>query len=259
MEVQIHAAEHCNLNCRGCDAFAPLMSKIFPDIETIRRDLRRFSELTNGTIGTITISGGEPSQNPMLPEILFEARACFPNRELKIITNGILLEEAADEFWTACKINKVIISITLYPIGLNIDRIVDIAAAHTVGLVFQDDTDIRPKTLYSTPLNPSGTQSKKENYKLCFMANKNFVLENGKIYTCPTIAHIERVNKTFNQNFEVSYNDYVDIYKIGSFDEISQFMHKPMPFCRYCNKKKRISGLKWKTSNMEMSEWICTE
>ena len=256
MDIQVHAAEHCNLGCKSCNAFSPVIEKCFADIEAIKKDLTRLSELTGGNLKSLTVSGGEPLLNPQLPEILEYARKYFPEVQLQIITNGTLLEKAPDKFWTVCKNNNVIISLTCYPINLNIEKIKETAAANNVAIVYQDDTDIREKTMYFSPLDSSGKQDIKKSYRLCYMANYCFVLENGRLYTCPTIAHIEHFNKFFNQNFVVSERDYIDIYKAENINEITGFMCKPMPFCRYCDKKNRVSGLGWEVSKREISEWV---
>jgi len=255
MDIQIHASCHCNLKCKSCNAFSPLIEESFPDIKTIKKDLARLSELTESKIGRLTVSGGEPLLNMQLPEILEYARECFPKRNLMIITNGILLEKSPDSFWTVCRNNNVMISLTRYPIEINIKKIKRIAMEHGVKLIYQDDTDIREKTMSFTPLDFGGTQNIYKNYRLCFMSNYTFTLENGRLYTCPTIAHIGYFNKFFNRDFIVSERDYIDIHKAKSMDEITFFMRRPMPFCKYCDKKGRISGLKWETSKKEMSEW----
>lgn len=256
MDIQIHASCHCNLKCKGCNAFSPIIEESFVDTEMIKKDLARLSELTGGKIGMLTISGGEPMLNPHLPEILEYARKCFFGQKLRIITNGILLENASDEFWTSCSKNNVIISLTRYPIEINIEKIKELADKYDINLVYQDDTDVREKTMYFSSLDSFGKQNINKNYRYCYMSNYTFTLEKGKLYTCPTIAHIEHLNKFFNQNFIVSESDYVDIYQAKSMDKIMSFMRKPMPFCRYCNKKDRISGLKWELSKKELSEWI---
>jgi len=256
MDIQIHAAEHCNLGCKCCNAFSPIIEKCHANIEIIKKDLTRLAKLTGGKLKSLTVSGGEPLLNPQLPEILEYARKCFPEIRLQIITNGALLENAPNNFWQACKNNNIIISLTYYPIDLNIEKIKEIAAANSVVITYQDDTDIREKTMYFSPLDPSGKQNIKKSYRLCYMANYCFVLENGRLYTCPTIAHIEHFNIFFKQNFVVSERDYIDIYKAGNIDEITGFMRKPMPFCRYCDKKNRVSGLGWEVSKRDMSEWI---
>lgn len=256
MDIQVHAADHCNLSCRGCNAFSPVIKECFADVEAVKKDLSRVALLTGGVIGSVTVSGGEPLLHPLLPEILGHARECFPGRRVQIITNGVLLEKAAERFWESCKKNEVAVSLTYYPVNINIGRIRELASARGVELVYQDDTDIREKTMYFTPLDPSGSQDIKESYRLCFMSNYCFVLENGRMYTCPTIAHIEHFNKFFGQDFAVSERDYIDIYKAESIDEILGFFCTAMPFCRYCNKKERVSGLGWEASKKDISEWV---
>jgi len=225
-------------------------------MDVFKKDISRLAGLTHGIIGTLSISGGEPTLHPELPEILDFARSHFPGQKLQIITNGILLETAHEDFWAKCKHNNITISLTCYPINLNIDKIKELAMLHGVDLVFQDDTDVRVKTMYFTPLDPSGKQNNKVSYRLCFMSNSSFVLENGKLYTCPTIAHIEHFNRFFNQNYAVSCSDYIDIFKVNSIEEVLDFFCTPMPFCRYCNKKARVSGVKWEPSKKEISEWV---
>ena len=256
MEVQIHAACHCNLNCAACNAFCPIIEETFADTEVIKKDLARLALLTDGNIKMLVISGGEPLLNPKLPEIISCARSYFPNVNLQIITNGTLLTGAAVKFWESCRDNKAKISITLYPIKINIDKIKEIAEQYNVEVNYQDDTDIREKTMYCTPLDTSGGQDIKESYRLCFMANYCFTLENGRMYTCPVIAHMQHFNSSFNQKFTVSKRDSIDIHEVGSIDEVLSFMCKPMPFCRYCNKKDRINGIKWEVSKRDLSEWI---
>jgi len=256
MDVQIHPADHCNLSCRGCNTFSPIVKECFADIENIKKDLTRLSNLAGGEIGSLTISGGEPLLHPRLPELMEYARSCFPGRKLQIITNGILLTKMSEEFWLSCKNNDIIISLTYYPIEINVENIRELAKSYCVELIFQDDTDIREKTMYFTALDPSGKQNISESYRFCFMSNYCFVLENGKLYTCPIIAHMKYFNSYFAQNFKVSEIDYIDIYKAKSIDEILTFFCKPMPFCRYCNKKKRVSGLKWSVSKKDISEWM---
>ena len=256
MNIQIHMAEHCNLNCKGCNAFAPLIEECFVDIDEIKRDITRFSELSGGVVGSLTISGGEPLLNPNLTEILSYARRCFPKQSILIITNGLLLGNVGEDFWEACKTNDVSISFTCYPTNQNEKNITKLASAHSVRFTYQDDTDIREKTMSFTPLDPNGGQNVADSYRFCFMSNYNFIIENGNIYTCPVIAHIEHFNKYFNQNFRTTEKDYLNLYKVNDIDEILDFFCKPMPFCRYCNQRSRVSGVRWEQSKKDISEWM---
>jgi len=256
IDIQIHPADHCNLCCRGCNTFSPLAKECFADLEVMKRDIKRLAELTGGKVGSLTISGGEPLLYPRLPELLEYSRKAFPYQKIEVITNGILLETAPEELWMSFRENSIIISLTHYPISIDIDKIKMLVKKNSVDFIYQDDTDIRIKTMYFSPLDPSGSRNISESYKYCFMANYCFVIESGKLYTCPTVAHIKYFNEYFNQNFEVSDSDYIDIYKAKNINEILTFFCKPMPFCRYCNKKERVSGLPWDVSKREISEWM---
>jgi hypothetical protein len=81
-------------------------------------------------------------------------------------------------------------------------------------------------------------------------------LYKGKLYACPKIAYIQQFNSYFNQNLEVTQEDWIDIYKAESTNEIVDFLFKPKPFCRYCNMKGNVYNVKWKLSKREIAEWV---
>ena len=80
-------------------------------------------------------------------------------------------------------------------------------------------------------------------------------LRNGKIYLCPIVANIHIINKHFNTKFNVSEKDYIDIYKVKNIKEILKFLHKKIPFCRYCDFSKPSIAI-WTISKKELSEWV---
>jgi uncharacterized Fe-S cluster-containing radical SAM superfamily protein len=44
--IEIGIAEHCNLNCIGCDHFSPLATEEYPDIHSFEQDMERLALLT---------------------------------------------------------------------------------------------------------------------------------------------------------------------------------------------------------------------
>ena len=36
--LHLHLADHCNLDCRGCDNFSPLAPEVFADTEVFEKD-----------------------------------------------------------------------------------------------------------------------------------------------------------------------------------------------------------------------------
>jgi hypothetical protein len=77
----------------------------------------------------------------------------------------------------------------------------------------------------------------------------------GKYIHVSWVAYIGYFNKQFNMNLHVSEDDYIDIYKTKTLQELFQFLCKPVPFCRYCNMKK-VEYTEWAVSKKEIDEWV---
>ena len=86
---------------------------------------------------------------------------------------------------------------------------------------------------------------------------KNYLKETqGKLYTCSYIQNIRHFNKFFNKNIPISVNDYIDIHKAKDYQEVLQFLAKPIPFCKYCDVKNRKDGIEWKVSTKRIEEYL---
>ncbi|MDR2019706.1 MAG: radical SAM protein, partial [Treponema sp.] len=258
LRFNIHVADHCNLNCKGCEHFSPLAEEKFLDAAVFRRDCARLSELTNGEINEISVLGGEPLLHPNLTEFLDIAREYFSTCSIRIVTNGILLLKQTDNFWKNCRKNNIEIIITVYPVKIDHAAIKSLAQKHGIHLKYWGDPE-EPTRWQRRPLDLQGEQDVNESFKLCYMANGCIQLVDGKLYTCAVIAYIKYFNAYFNKNLQVTEADYIDIYKAESIKEIFGFLSKPMPFCRYCNIKKTVLQIKWGVSKKEISEWTSCE
>ena len=76
------------------------------------------------------------------------------------------------------------------------------------------------------------------------------------LYTCSYIPNIRHFNKFFNKNIPISVNDYIDIHKARDYQDILQFLAKPIPFCKYCDVKNRKDGIVWKVSTQRIEEHL---
>ena len=92
-KIDIHITDHCNLNCKGCTHFSPLSEEFYLNIDNFRTDLARLAALTGAQLGQIFLLGGEPLLHPHLTDFFPIARDLFPNTQIIIITNGILLPQ----------------------------------------------------------------------------------------------------------------------------------------------------------------------
>ncbi|MBR6126376.1 radical SAM protein [bacterium] len=252
--IEFHIVEHCNLNCKSCVHFSPLAKEEYLDIKTFKNDIKRLSEITIGKVKTINIFGGEPLLHKDLIQFLDIARYFFPNTKIRLVTNGILLSEQNEDFWGNCKKNKIVISITKYPIKLNWSLIEQKADNNGVKLEFFADD--KKDSQWHFPLDLSGKQNRYTNFMDCQEANKCTNVYKGKLYICPIASNMRHFNKYFKMNIPITEKDYLDIYKIKNANEILKFCAKPSPICKYCNIKGRTFNNEWNISKKEITEWI---
>lgn len=256
---EVAIVEHCNLNCIGCASFGCIAEKHFLNIEEFAREIGRLSELSGGKIEILNILGGEPLLHPQIMDFLHVARKCFPLgisntlNEVNIVTNGILLTQMSEEFWKTCHDENIQISITRYPIHIDMNAIHALADKYNVALGYWSGDTL--KTMWKRPFDLDGKQDAAKSFRMCTVANRCAALQDGKIYACPTCAHSRHFNKKFGTHLEVSEHDYIDLFKAQSIDEVYDFMCRPVPFCRYCKTKEMSFGIKWTVSSGAISEW----
>jgi len=250
---EVHLADHCNLNCKNCSHFSPLVKENYLNVTSFQHDCQRISELSGGILKRIRFMGGEPLLHNNITDFLNIGRKYFPKANLEIWTNGILLPKQTLEFWETCSAKNVKINITKYPIKINRTLINNLAKQHNVKFVYPDNNT---ELLWvNMKLNKNGSKDIEKKFRLCDMSNECIHLCEGKLYTCPVIAYVKYLNNYFDENFKVTENDYIDIYKAKSIDEILDFLCKPIPFCKYCDIEK-VCYAEWGISKKERKEWI---
>lgn len=256
LRFDIHLTDHCNLNCAGCEHFSPLADELFLDINIYEKDCIRLHELTGGAVEYIGILGGEPLLHPCINDFLIISRKYFSVGQISIVTNGLLLEKQPDTFWRCCADRNIDIIISIYPVKINHFAIKEKADENGVKIIYWGDPLNLTKEWRKLKIDLEGKQNHKESNKLCYASNACFQLVNGKLYKCWRIAYAKYFNKTFKQSLEVKKEDEIDIYSAYSVKEILRKLEKASKFCRYCNMRKPETGLKWKHSKKEITEWI---
>jgi len=257
-QIDVDLAHHCNLNCAGCTSFSPLVSEpIFADYSVFEKDMKRLSHLLDSRLDTLHLLGGEPLLNPNIVDFICCSRKNFPNTNVTIITNGLLLPKMKRDFWDTCKDNNILISATKYPLDIDWDGIADLAARNDVAFELFGISVV--KTSHNYAVDPKGLNNPLESFSNCTMANYCARLRNGKISTCSPILNVEFFNKYFASNLKVCSEDYIDIYEAQSEREILEFIATPVPFCRYCDVKNRTFDAKWHVSKRDINEWITQE
>ncbi|MDO5568557.1 MAG: 4Fe-4S cluster-binding domain-containing protein [bacterium] len=258
ISFEYHLADHCNLNCKGCDHFSPLAEKKFTDFDKFSNDIHRMSELFNGKARSIHILGGEPLLHKEICKFMKETRKAFPDNnltEIRVISNGILVNDMNEEFWKCLHDNNIILSVTKYPLKLDYDLMVKKAREFDATFEFYDNTD-KDQVWYNIKIQEDGKNEARKSFYKCFVANDCVMLKDGKLYTCTLIPNIEHFNKFFNKNLEVCKDDCIDIYEARSKEEIFDFLSKPVPFCRFCNPDIKDYSLSWEATKKDINEWL---
>ena len=75
------------------------------------------------------------------------------------------------------------------------------------------------------------------------------------LYTCSIRPYAEYFNNAFNQRLALADDDYIDIYKANTYEELAEFVTKRVPFCRYCDIKNR-RVFDWERSNRTIDEYV---
>jgi hypothetical protein len=81
-------------------------------------------------------------------------------------------------------------------------------------------------------------------------------LRDGKLYGCYKPYCVKFLNDCFKQDFKLVEKDFKDIYNVKDMDELLDFEHNPIPFCRYCDVSNIKSGIVWKASKKDINEWV---
>jgi wyosine [tRNA(Phe)-imidazoG37] synthetase (radical SAM superfamily) len=191
LRFEVHLADHCNLNCKGCDNFSPIAPKCFLDKETFEKDCARLAVLTSGKLEDIALIGGEPLLHPEITEIIKIARKYFSETKIEIVTNGLLLPKMPPDFWNCCKEQRIKITITKYPVKIDLAAIKETAKSASVHLEILYENDGR--SFYFKPLNINGNCSVKNSFRSCWYANRCIILRNGKLI-CAAAAYIDILN-----------------------------------------------------------------
>jgi MoaA/NifB/PqqE/SkfB family radical SAM enzyme len=262
--LEVNLADHCNLNCQMCDHFSPVAEKIFLDYDQYVKDIKRLADLTGNHIDMMKLQGGEPLLNNRCIDFIRVTREIFPRTRLWFFTDGLLLlnweKHPSGNLWQVFKENNVEIQLTIYPINLNYEAVKLKAEEYGVSVsCFAEVGDRAYTGVKHSVKHPFDLKAKQAPWQFisCYQFNESIVLRDGKIYTCPMIPYAHHLNKRFGTNLKVTDDDFIDIYKAKSYDEIAEFCTHRVPFCNYCAVALR-SVHEWKQSAHNINEWILT-
>lgn len=255
LQFEVHLAEHCNLNCKNCNHYAPIAKEEFLDVEEYERDCSRLSELFGSEASQIRLMGGEPRLHPEICDIMEITRKKFKYGNIMLVTNGILLEKQEGRFWDVCRDVGADIGVTEYPIHLDYDKLKELTKQNGVNYHLFGN-GYREK-MWRFPIDIRGMARPEKNFYHCFAANNCVTLKHGKLYTCMISAHAHHLADFFHLDISLSERNGIDIYKAESAEEIQTKLVRPIPFCRYCDFGCRDDYMDdYQASIRDRYEWI---
>lgn len=224
--LEIPLVEHCNLNCRGCSHFSPLAKETVYDLDEFKKDILQFKGMID-TISLIRILGGEPLLHPQIIDFIVIVRNMYPESEIRIVTNGILLNSMSVDFWEAVKEHDVVIQITLYPIFFkNEEKLIAMLRDKKVLYKIYRTSRFR-KPIRAEERNVCGNLPK--DWIRCHCTN----LYKGKFSACAMVMFMPLFNHRFGCNYSCEgVHDLYDEELTG--EKMIDILGESIPFCNYC-------------------------
>lgn len=240
--IEFHVADHCNLNCKGCVHFSPLVKGMkFADYETVKRDLLQLKKIV-GYIDKIHILGGEPFLNEELYRYIDLVREVYPFSEISVVTNGLLVMKMNERTAEAFRRNSAQIMISSYmPVLGKMDEIV--AYVRSKGI------DVRcsePIYEFAYTFDCEGGHAGGVQKIHCTCPN----LYEGHLAVCPPIAYLKYYNEYFGQNLD-EQDGLIDIYDESlTYNKLIEELHKVRNVCDNCLfiSKEDAVPMKWEQS-----------
>lgn len=244
----------CNLNCKGCDAYAPLCkgNNDYYNPEEVKEDLSILKE-KNFIIGEISLEGGEPFLHPDLLKVVENVHNVFPNVNLTLLTNGTLLKEKGASFYKQLAQLECTLVIDKY---FNIEDFENtLSFIRSTGVNIELDGCLDGSGwFHRAPLDLCTKEFVEDEEALhfvsCDKANNIYTLDRGFLYPCGRSASIKYFNKYFNKNLP---DEGVDIRE-NTASEISRKLAFPNNLCKYC-KPLSMENMKWVESECKIEEW----
>lgn len=254
-EFQVHLNDNCNLNCKGCGHFCPIVHEAnFLKLEEYDRDLSQINQKFWG-VGKIYLLGGEPLLHPQVSEFAVITRRHFPDADIRLYTNGLLLNKQDGRFWRIIRENSIHIEISLYTPTLDMfDKIETVLKDNGV---WEDAILWENKQQFSKGVLLQNNGNKEKVYEKCTSKICHF-LRNGYLALCPSIF----LRKYFWDYYDIEPQYKPEANAINLYDEnitgrdILEYLHKPNEACCFCGTEEYFD---WDTrtgNTAQIADWV---
>jgi len=252
LRLEFVVTDYCNLNCVGCTHYSPLAAKEFEPLEQLERNMSHLSEVCRGQIRQLYLIGGETLLYPWLKDAMRMLRRYFPDGELSIFTNGLMLPRMDEEFWQLCRELDFVIALTRYPVKFDYDAVERLCRDNRVRHTVFDDRSMAD-SFFRFALDPAKKQNGRLSHFKCY--NRGCLSVVGdRLYPCSISGCVSHLNKAHGTKFEHCDGDWLNVADITDVSQIKRLRDRKVPFCDYC--VYPITSVKYAPSKREASEWV---
>lgn len=254
-QFQVHLTDKCNLNCKGCGHYCCIAPDAnLMNVEEYIEDIKQIKDKFWG-VERLYLLGGEPLLHPRVSVIMEKTRMMFPDSDIRLSTNGLLLPVQDDSFFDTVKKYNIHIEISLYePTKKLLEEslaklLKDKGVGETTILQGPRDQFFKKRLLKS---NGDPEQA----YSNCISSHCHF-LRNGHLSVCPVVYLDEIICEKFDLALRFE-PDGVDLYdeNLNGW-QINEILSRPSAACAYCNFQPEY--FKWETSSAEkarLEDWV---
>ena len=249
--IELNLVDGCNLNCLGCTHFASLYppNSVY-NIKDYKRDLNRLKEI--GLVHRLRLLGGEPFLLENIEEYIQIARDIFPETDIEVVSNGLLIPDVSKEKLKIFKQSNVGIVISAYKPTIRIKRKIEkVLNENEVWWKFVgDEIDT-----FSRRITLSKTHNAEISHKNCISVGC-IMMRKGRIFKCSA--------ECFSKDFCAFYHikemegyEGLDIYgeKEDLYEKIRELSMYPVEMCRYC--AEIPEEIPWScNANPTLEDWL---
>jgi len=244
----MHLAHSCNLRCESCSHYSNYGFRSIVPLREGGAWLRAWGTRIEPL--RFSFLGGEPLLNAELPQYLRLGRHLWSRTELRLVTNGLLLDRWGPGLWAALAETNTLLTISIHSrdsaYKARLAPVLECASvnAEQYGVRWEKRDSINGwYRLYrgeGPDMIPFHDGDPRASWSAC--QNKNCVtLQDNALWKCPPAAHLPRVAAKFGLAQKASWNiplGYKPLTINADDEEIRRFFaRREEPICGMCPAK----------------------
>jgi hypothetical protein len=249
--LNVFVTNSCDLHCRSCSTFAPICKTDHYSLDRFSFDIKKFASLS-APINVLKFTGGEPFLHPNAFDFFSRARETYPNTRMECYTNGLSLLRFNNAQLERLSELKIELTITVYPLpDLNFEFVYDRLNACSVeyNVIEKDEQKVFSKR----PLNFDCNIPEYMFINCPRCKFYSLFIHSGRLYKCTYVIGSKYFNEHFKTNLKVRENDFLDLNRVESREQLFDFLVNRIPFCGYCEPISEL--VPWGLSEGKIEEW----